>query len=162
MFKSVLVWVSAMCWHLWRIATLRPAFRHMSDTRPMAFSFLAVFYFAGLLRWVVLNDDPKASVLSAGVGLFVYMLSIFFVFERSRRSSALAAAVLGASAALDLLVSAGVLVGLLDSVRLPIGMNPVLEIGWALMLKAKFDKEPAYVRAEGYRLSKHPVTADAT
>ncbi len=161
MFKSVLVWMSAMGWHLWRIATLRPAFRHMSDTRPMAISFMGVFFAAGLLRWVVLNDEPKASALSAGFGLFVYMLGVLFVFERSHRSSSLAAAVLGSSAALDLLVSAGVLVGVLDSVRLPTGMGLALEIGWALALKAKFDKEPSYVQASGYRLAKHPVIADA-
>ena len=47
---SLLMWLVAMIWHLWRIATLRPAFDKLSDTQATLTSFSAAYLVAGLLR----------------------------------------------------------------------------------------------------------------
>lgn len=147
------IWISAMAWHLWRIATLRPAFKNLSDTGPMAMSFIFIYFFAGLLRWVVLNDDHKSTGISAVFGLLVWLILVFVCFERKNRSSALVASVLGVSALMDLLVCAGFLIGALESVRSPRLLGITLEIVWSLVMLAQFYREPEYVRLNGYRLA---------
>ncbi len=152
MFQLVLIWFSAMAWHLWRIITMRPAFKHLSDTGPMAMSFIGIYYAAGILRWVVLNDDPKAALMKTVLGLFLWMVVIFACFERRSRSSALTASVLGVSAAIDFLVCAGVLFHLLDSVHTGL-WGSVLEFVWTGIMMIRFLREPEYVQRVGYRMS---------
>lgn len=160
MFQLVLIWFSAMAWHLWRIITMRPAFKHLSDTGPMAMSFIGIYYAAGVLRWVVLNDDPNAALMKTLLGLFLWMLVIFACFERRPRSSALTATVLGVSAAIDLLVCLGVLCHVLDSVRIGL-WGTVLEFVWTGAMMIRFLREPDYVQRAGYRLSESRHYAQA-
>lgn len=154
MFQLVLIWFSAMAWHLWRIITMRPAFKHLSDTRRMAQSFIGIYYAAGILRWVVLNDDQNTALMQT-LGLFTWMVVIFACFERRQRNFSLTAAVLGVSAAIDLLVSLGVLCHVLDSVRTGL-WSSALEFVWTGAMVIRFLREPDYVQRAGYRLSEHP------
>ncbi|MBU9199862.1 hypothetical protein KTD31_00415 [Burkholderia multivorans] len=158
MFKRSCLWAATMAWHLWRIVTLRPAFKCLSDSGPVVRSFISVYFVAGLVRWGLLYgaEGHRHSWLGAIIGLVVYLLLTVALFERRARSSALTCAVLGCSAIEDLAVAAMYLAGLLSSVKLP---TPV-ELGLALVSTAvmvfRFHREPAVVRKSGYRLSNHP------
>lgn len=153
MVKTSFVWVSAMFWHLWRIATLRPAFKQLSDTGPMAGSFILVYFLAGVLRWWILNPDESSQILKVLFGLFIYLILILAIFERSNRSSSMSAVALGVSAAVDLVVSGAYLLGMLDSVVLPDATNLGIESVWILMMFYQFTRQPEAIRMRGYRLS---------
>lgn len=101
------MWCAAMGWHLWRIGTGRPAFQRMSDSRPMALSFLAAYYGAGMLRWAV--SESEQAFVPRLLLLVAWMLVIFIAAERPHRSSSLASALLGVSATVDLVVAVLVL-----------------------------------------------------
>lgn len=153
MVQNFFVWVSAMLWHLWRITTLRPAFKHLSDTGPMAGSFILVYFLAGALRWWVLGPEESYQILKVLFGLFIYLVLILAVFERSNRSSAMSAVALGVSAAVDLGVSCAYLLGILDSVQLPGATNLLIEGVWMLVMFFQFNRQPETIRMRGYRLS---------
>lgn len=148
----VLMWVCAMCWHLWRIATLRPAFKHLGNTGPVVCSFVAMFYLAGILRHHVLMPESSEHFVSLQVTILALTLQlalVWMIFEKRDRSSALSAAILGTSAVVDLSLSALFLVGLLEEPRVTYGFW--LEAGLAGIVFARFMSEPPEVQASTYK-----------
>lgn len=100
-----ILWVSSLSWHLWRILTLRPAYRYLKDGPGAVVSFLFAYYAAGLLR------NYERGPGSALIMLTVNLLVVLALFERRERSSILPLGVLGASAATDLVVALTMLLG---------------------------------------------------
>ena len=150
MFKLIqllLLWLSAMGWHLARIAIGKPAFKNMSDSGSMVFSFFAVFFGAGILRWGVLTDAK--SLWSVGFGLFLHLVLVCAVLERSHRSSALSCAVLGVSAVVDLAAS-GLLLAGIDDAGAGRAAACIVEILLSIWTVFQFLKEPLDVQAHGY------------
>lgn len=151
------LWVAAMGWHLWRIITLRPAYKYLSDTVGMAVSFLAVYVVAGLVRWFWLDSQATDKALTFGsfglvmLNLILFGLVLGLLFERNRRGASLLSSMLGLSAGIDLLMSAAYLAGFSDSVRMPPGVDLGLEIGLSLVLAWRFSQEPEDVQRHGYR-----------
>lgn len=175
MVKYALTWVATMSWHLWRIVTLRPAYPHLSDSGLMVSSFLAVYFGAGLLRWCVaprLLHDAPADTVTVLVSLALYMVGVVVLLERRQRNSALSAVVLGVSAACDLLITIGYLVGVLPSVSQPFtgliateGMlqtvllqfgDDIIEVAWVWNMVLQFHLQPDVVKKSGYRMAMHP------
>lgn len=144
-FGLLPMWFAAMAWHLWRIGTGRPAFDRMSDSTPMAVSFAMVFFGAGLFRWSFVDDKHIASVV---VALTVWMVLIVFAFERGHRSSSLAAALLGVSAAVDIAASVLALLGVT-----PVGglAYSALEIVLMGLCVFRFAQCPKDVKSSGYQ-----------
>lgn len=155
MVSKIITWSAAMAWHLGRIATMRPAFEKMSDSARMVWSFMGVYFAAGLLRWVVLAPGP-VHFFTVSFKLLLLMVLILAMFERRKRSSALTASVWGVSAVMDLLVSVCYLVGLRHSV-MPSGLNEMfIEIVWSVAMVVQFHRAPSVVRKNGYRLAQYP------
>lgn len=156
MFSKLFTWSAAMGWHLWRIATVRPAFDKLSDSAQVVWSFIGAFFAAGALRWVILAPGPYAEHQLFGVALQlgVHLLLVMALCERRHRSSALTATVLGASVVVDLAVCALYLVGLLDSVRTTGFVGLAVELFLSLAMAVQFSRQPAAVRQSGYRRSK--------
>lgn len=140
-------WALAMFWHLWRIATLRPAFNHMADDAKTLLSFGSVFVAAGLLRhWVFGHQD-----LFGAIGtMAMWALLLIVLFERSNRSSTLVAACMGVSAIVDLVLVAAETSGLVSGLG---RLNAVFYVEVLLMLVQRhiFLRRPDEVRARGYR-----------
>lgn len=153
MFNKLFTWSAAMGWHLWRIATVRPAFDKLSDSAQVTWSFIGAFFAAGILRWAFLAPGNYAEhqlfavVLRLGLHLFVVMA----LCERRHRSSALTATVLGVSVVVDLAVCALYLVGLLDSVRQQGWVDVAIELSLSIAMAVQFARQPAAVRKSGYR-----------
>lgn len=155
MLSKTLTWTAAMGWHLWRIATLRPAFSRLSDSGPMVASFLGLFYAAGVLRWTVLGPGTaEYQFWPTMLKLFVHMMVVFALFERRSRNSALTASVLGVSAVFDLAVAMLILLGLRASAMPFHWVEYVMELLWMVSMVANFSNEPPAVRAKGYRLAR--------
>jgi hypothetical protein len=141
-------WVGAMAWHLWRIASFRPAYDRLSDTPKMMASFAFVFFLAGMTRWTVAEAvDPQRAFF----GLVVSVGVAIILFERADRSSSLVAATLGASAVVDFACAALRLAGVETSAPTAAAVEIVLYLRCAQM----FSREPLAVRRAGYRRSAH-------
>lgn len=151
MFSKTLIWPVAVAWHLWRIATLRPAFDKLSDSARVVWSFIGVYFAAGLLRWVVLSPEAHATPLVFPVllKLFVHLLVVMALFERRSRSSALTASVLGVSAIIDVAVCLLYGASAINSVHAGIG-DIAAEIGLTVATALQFSNQPAAVRKSGY------------
>ena len=151
MFNKALIWPAAIGWHLWRIATVRPAFDKLSDTARVVWSFIGIYFAAGILRWYALAPGAYADhkLFPVLVKLFVHLLIVLALFERRNRSSALSASVLGVSVVVDLVVCALYLVGVTDSVSTHL-VDAVAEIALSFAMLVKFDQQPAAVRMHGY------------
>ena len=156
MFSMAALWLSAMGWHLWRILTLRPAYRRLSDSGPTVISFFTVFLVAGLLRWGVLAPKyAETPIWEILVMLVAYSLVLLMLFSQKRRSDALVAVLLGVSAGVDLLICVGFLLGLLPSVETG-AIGGLVELGLSLVAVGQFLREPDVVRQAGYKASEHP------
>ncbi|MDO9099659.1 MAG: hypothetical protein Q7V53_02795 [Caldisericota bacterium] len=141
------VWALAMVWHLWRIATVRPAFAYMADDQRTVASFASVFVVAGLLRhWIF----GPADFFGAVGTLALNVLMLLILFERSNRASTLVAACMGVSALSDMLVIALEQSGLVPGVGKVHGMF-YAEVGFMLIQRHVFLRQPAAVRARGYK-----------
>lgn len=145
-FSAVSLWFAGMVYHLARIAVGRPAFDRMSDSAPMAASFLVIYFVAGLLKCFVMGKG----LLGSSFYLIVYMLMLAILLERSNRSSALLAAALGASAVTDFSVALNLVVGMSPDdwlMKLTYLAEPVLIfIAWR-----NFNNLPKDMQARGYR-----------
>lgn len=138
------LWTVSMAWHLWRIATLRPSYEHLSDDGKTLGSFAAVYVVAGVVRHAIFGPTDVFGALGS---LALHSLLLLILFERSDRASTLVAACLGASALFDMLIVA------------LSGVAPVLsetylvfyiEIAFMLVLRHKFLQQPAHVQARAY------------
>lgn len=145
--SAPVLWVVAMAWHLGRILMGRPAFERLADAPSTVLSFVGVYFFASWLRWV---DVGGGSLASFAGTQSLYGLLIVALVERKDRSSALAATLLGSSAAVDLI-----------AVALHLGggfpLNHLLYVMAEFVLMAvcvfRFSTAPSSVRARGYRPS---------
>jgi hypothetical protein len=144
------LWVCAMTWHLWRIATLRPMFSSLGDNGKTMGSFLLVFYAAGITRWLVTSDLNLLVILAS---LTIMVVMVLVVFERNHRSSSLTASILGASAAADIIAIGLEFFGIpANDVRIQLlGAEIALMFGCAW----QFAREPKEVRSSGYRRHSH-------
>lgn len=139
-------WVLSVGWHLGCIMRGRPAYANLSDSRLTVASFVGVFYVAGLLRHVVADPTP----LTVSQGLFVltaYLVVVLLVFERQDRSSGLVAALLGSSAAADLLIF-GTWIFDGPSTHWTLQAYEVIIFVLALL---HFGRQPAEVQRRGYK-----------
>ena len=153
MFSKIFTWSAAMGWHLWRIATVRPAFDKLSDSAQVVWSFIGAFFAAGILRWVLLAPGSYAEqqLFSVVLQLGLHLIIVMALCERRRRSSTLTASVLGVSVVVDLVVCALYLVGVLDSVRPRGWVDFAIELFLSIAMAVQFARQPADVRMSGYR-----------
>jgi len=148
------MWLVAMGWHLWRIATGRPAFPQMSDTRATTASFVAVFFGAGLVRWSVAGGRDLVSTV---IGLVLMAFAVVLIAERPHRSSSLTASILGASAAVDILVIGGHLIW---SMPLRHTAYSFLELMLIALCAVRFSQAQEHVRRAGYRRQESSSSQD--
>lgn len=153
MFRKAITWVAAMTWHLFRIATLRPAFDKLSDTSSVTRSFFAVFFGAELLRWIVLYPAQYPEVVALMV-VFKVLIEGFFillVFGSIRHNSSLSASVLGVCALIDLTVSTLYMLGAISSVKVAGWPETIVQLFWVAAMVYQFSRAPAAARECGYR-----------
>jgi Kef-type K+ transport system membrane component KefB len=153
MFNKLFTWSAAMGWHLWRIATVRPAFDKLSDSASVVWSFIGAFLTAGILRWVLLAPGSyrEHQFFSVLVQLAVHLLVVLALCERRRRSSSLTATVLGASAVVDLAICLLYLVGVLASAGSQGWVDVTVELALSVAMAVQFARQPTAVRQSGYR-----------
>lgn len=147
-FKFVLNWTAAMCWHLWRVATGRPHYAGIADTGFAAASFVLVFTAGVVLRWSALAD------LDAGVvalrWLITLMTAAVIGLRRSGQNSSLFCVILACSAVVDLLASSIALIAQ-DMDLLGGHAYMLMEVALYLRSIKVFSELPASIRAAGYR-----------
>lgn len=158
--RFALTWCAAMGWHLYRIGTGRPAYKSMSDTPFMVFSFLGVAVLAALLRWAILHPasgDQSINIASAwqvGTALCIYFGGLYLCAGLGgNRSNSLFAALVGVSALMDLVASSLYLFGVRDTVLLG-NWGIVVEIVFMLVASFRLHLEPNEIKQPGYRASK--------
>lgn len=139
------LWAASMAWHLTCIARGRADFARLSDSRATAVSFFAVFFFAVWLRHGLATGAGWHVVVGNWVLIPVLMLVLF---ERSDRSSSLVFAMLGASAAVDLVVAASYFLGAGD--MLSSNAWFLAELTLQALAFIRFFSMPEAVRARGY------------
>lgn len=154
--NRILLWPAAVGWHLYRIATLRPAYEHLGDTRRTLATFSIVYFFTNLLRWWGLDgymhtfqaQSLSLSILSA-VGSYAFRYVLF----RGKEGSTGLVAILGASSAVDLLVCLALVTGFASSPAV------LWSYGFELLLMGcafiRYKRLPPYLRAIGYRPNRH-------
>lgn len=136
---AILLFIAAIGWHLYLIATLRPQFSKLSDTRSTVGSFFLVFLVSGLVRWSMLDKWPVSDVF---IGMLFHALILWAIFKRPSISSALVVSMLGASAAVDLIAIA------LNLTELPAPKGPLFALECFLYAVCywKFSREQKAVR----------------
>lgn len=152
--KKAIIWAGAMNWHLVRIAMMQPAFRYLSDTRKMLFSFLALYFLAGLLSLAMVDKVLQPESLNVGLSLLVWLVAILLFAEREHRSSALTASLLGVSVVVDLVMTILTGIGLIPTVALHNVVSGVLGLVWSAAMAIQFSREPAEIRRRGYQRSR--------
>lgn len=142
------LWICSVLWHMWRIVTMRPAFKNLGDTKFTALSFAALFLGAGVLRHTVLGSELLLSSLSS---MLVYGIFLAVLVERKGRSSGLTFVYLGISAAIDLIACAIFGLGLFKTPHYPPLVGTVIEVALMIVAYQRFRLEPFEVQARGYR-----------
>lgn len=141
-------WMLGLLWHLWRIATFRPAFARISDKAAPVLVLAACHLAAGLgLWWSQLGFDG----MIVGTVLLGKTLLHLMVFDSFNRSSSLMACSFGSSA----------LASLVGLVYAALGVPPMLvgllvgchEVLWTTMAIVLFADLPDPVRRSGYDAS---------
>lgn len=150
---QTLVWAGAILWHLGRIAMMRPAFRYLSDTRKMLVSFLVLYFVAALLSVATVQHVLQPQSLNVGLSVLTWLMGILFFAERSHRSSALTASLLGVSALVDLLMSLLTMADLFQTLVLHNVVSGTLGLVWSAVMVIQFSREPLEIRRRGYRFS---------
>lgn len=139
------LWLCAMAWHLWRIATLRPMFSRLGDNPSTVISFSIVYLVMGLTRW---TQEGNSSMWQINIGLVIHAMVLLLLFERENRSSSCVAVLFGASAVMDfsafLLTVAGFIDGSAQSALLGIEVTLYAICVW------RFFRERPEVQARGY------------
>ncbi len=139
------LWVTSMAWHLTCIARGRADFARLSDSRVTAVSFFAVFFFAVWLRHGMATGAGWHVVVANWILMPVLFLALF---ERSDRSSSLVFAMLGASAAVDLVVAASYFLGAGDMLSSKAWF--LVELTLQALAFIRFFAMPKAVRSRGY------------
>lgn len=139
------LWLCAMAWHLWRIATFRPMFSRLGDNGRTVLSFVVVYLAAGIARW---SQVETYSMWQVNIGVVLHAGVLMLLFERKHRSSSLVAVLLGASAIVDLIALTLNLMGIATI------EDKSAFLGIELMLYAvcvwRFFRETPEVQASGY------------
>lgn len=142
---SCFFWALSMAWHLWRVASFRPAFKGIGDTGFAFASFLVVYFAASLFRWYGIYEMPLPDAL---FGACIHLVILVFLFERNRRSSSLVYIALASSAVVDLVAIAAAFLGLTAVNSKGFLGIEVLLYAWAYLC---FKREPIEVQAKGYK-----------
>lgn len=150
--NRVVMWPAAVAWHLYRIATLRPAYEHLGDTYRTLVSFSLVFLATNLLRWWGLDaymHTFEAQSFSLSLLSAAGSYAVRYLLFRGKEGATGLIAILGASAVVDLLVCAAMVTGLATSpaVLWSYGLELVL-MGAAFI---RYKRLPPAIRAQGYR-----------
>lgn len=133
--------------HIGYVLAIQPRWQELSDDEPCWIWFAGAAMASKLLHWCVLGDLSFCQALAVGA---LYLGMTISVFEREGRSSLLLFAVWAASAGVDLVACAAEVAGIalgagLRSVTLP------AELAYCLLLSTDFIRQPAAIRAAGYR-----------
>lgn len=139
------LWLASMAWHLSCIARGRADYARLSDSGPTAVSFFLVFFFAVWLRHGLAAEAGWLVVVANWV---VIPTLVMVLFERADRSSALVFAMLGASAAVDLVVATSIFLGAGDMLSGKAWF--VVELTLQALAFIRFFAMPEAVRARGY------------
>ena len=139
------LWLCAMAWHLWRIATFRPMFSRLGDNGRTVFSFAIVYFAMGLIRW---NYVGESSVWQINIGLVVHAVLLMLLFERKHRSSSCVSVLLGASAVVDLVALMLTIAGFTDGSDRNAFL--VIEVALYAVCVLRFFRETPEVQARGY------------
>lgn len=137
--KSAALWVGSISWHLWRIATLRPAFSQLRNSWFSLLSFTLVFALAGSLRWV--TAAPTTYPLQPTLhGLALHWLLLFGLIGWFGKHKNLVAACLGASAVIDGLAMGLFAAGVLE-IKLAANVLEVLLVAITVHRFFQFERE---------------------
>jgi hypothetical protein len=150
--KSLGLLISAICWHLFRIATFRTAFDKLSDTTLTRFSFIGLYFIIGILRHCLVGEE---TVASTSLSYALSMGMTYFVLRGYDQNRTLFCAALGADSIGDILSVLLVITGVTDagnqeSIDLAI---LVLEFAWALSAWVDFLRLPKEMKVRGYTVS---------
>lgn len=142
------LWLASVSWHLWRVLTMRPAFKYLSDTALPVLSVSLVFMAVGLIRHVGFGSE---GLLGAFFEQTVFGLVLCLLAERRGRSSSLTVAYLSASAVVDIFTCCMFAAGLLKTPQLPLMAGGIWQVALMVAAYAQFHREPAEVQTTGYR-----------
>lgn len=148
--KLSLQWCLSMSWHLYRIATFRPAFSFIADKKLSVVSFGAVFWLASVIRFAVVG---QGGVHYATINCMLYFFWLCVLLERRERSSSLLCTALGLSAVIDMSAVALHLAHLWPSAVSTYKASTVAFVGELAaisVLRWRFFKAPAVVQLVGY------------
>lgn len=144
--QSSAVWMGAMGFHLWRVATFRPYYVGIADTRFSVGSFFAVFAAAATLRWYGFADaglEGTVSNILQAIGL------IMLISVRRNQSDSLFCVLMASSAIVDTVASVAVLMGVINEPR------GAVFLAWELTLYTSsvwaFKRQVAEIRQSGYK-----------
>lgn len=141
------LWVASVTWHLWRVMTMRPAYRYIGDTFLPVVSFGLVFLVTGASRRVMGGDTLMGAFFEQVLlGLFLCLLA-----ERRHRSSSLCVAFMAASIVVDLVAGGLFVAGVLKTPQLPFMAGGLWQAALMLAAYVQFRQEPLEVQATGYR-----------
>lgn len=148
LLASLALLLGAIAYHLWRVATLRADFARLADAASGAIAFGSLALIAAICRWHLANDQTLGRAMLIGVGTLVLYVALF---DRSRRSSSLVYAAWMASAIVDLGMTALWAVGAIEQGTSAKNVASVVELALVAAAAWRFSREPADVRARGYR-----------
>lgn len=131
-------WFIAMVWCVWRVVTLRPAYRHLNDKQPMTLSFVALYIASGLLRWTVASEVLNTLAI---IKLLILLAFILAIFNQRNCSPVITATLLTAFAIRDLTVCFGVWFGFLESAVLPGDVSLAIGVVWSIVMIIQFNRD---------------------
>ena len=149
--KKTLQGCLSMAWHLYRIATFRPAFASMADKALTVASFGFVFWLASVGRFAVFGHN---GVHYATVNCALYFFWLCLLLERKQRSSSLLCAAMGLSALIDFAAAGLYLAGqwpMAGSTYKTSSVAFLVELLAVAVLRWQFFKAPADAQMTGYR-----------
>lgn len=154
--RYVMLWCAAMTWHLYRIATLRPAYRHLGDTLSSLISFSLVyclsFFVLERVRNEVLYPGSAPNVIMELLLLAMGYAVRYMLFRGSGSRAGLMAA-LGAATVANLLSALALASGLATAT------SAMMSVGLELVLCTaalyQFHRLPPEIRVTNYRAKSH-------
>ena len=137
--------------HWWRIATLRPEFGLLSDRKENVFVFAILYWSLGLTHWALVAEKTLSLTLA---NLVVSMALTIALTVRPKQSFSLAASLLAANAAVELLV---LIANVLGVTFVGDWFYIFIEVLMYVTSLRAFHHAPSEVRERGYKYQKPSV-----
>lgn len=149
--ESISNFISAMSWHLYRIATFRTGFYKLSDTTMTHLSFIGVYVLAGVVRSCLYESE---SIASTALSLTLSMGITYATLYGFTKSRTLFCASLGSDAAGDFIAMVLSSIGITDQYNkheIDIALM-ALEFAWSAAAWIDFSKLPDEMKLRGYKV----------